>query len=120
MPVLARAIEEVGISTVVVTMIPFLAQASGTPRIVGIEFPFGHPLGHADDREEQLRVIRDALRALVEIREPNTVVDLPYEWPDFDYWRKAWQPAEPSPIIAYLREQARLQAEGRHAEEDKR
>ena len=58
-------------------MSPYLAQAVGTPRIVGVEFPFGHPLGHAGDREEQMRVIRDALRAMVEIKEPNTVVDLP-------------------------------------------
>ena len=61
---LARVIEAAGISTVLVTMVPYLAEAVGTPRIVGVEFPFGHPLGHAGDREEQMRVIRDALRAL--------------------------------------------------------
>ena len=82
-------------------MAPYLAQAVGTPRIVGVEFPFGHPLGHAGDREEQLQVIRDALRALVEIKEPNTVVDLPYVWPDFEYWSKAWHPPEPAPITKY-------------------
>lgn len=118
MPVLARTIEAAGISTVTVTMSPYLAEAVGTPRIVGVEFPFGHPLGHAGDREEQMRVIRDSLRALVEINEPNTVVDLPYEWPDFDYWVKAWHPAEPSPITKYLRERARLRAEAKHREEE--
>lgn len=117
MPVLARAIEAVGISTVLVTMSPYLAAAAGTPRIVGVEFPFGHPLGHAGDREEQMKVIRDALRALVEIKEPNTVVDLPYEWPEFELWIKAWHPPEPAPIMKYLREQARLRAEAKHREE---
>jgi len=117
-PVLARAIEAVGISTVLVTMSPYLAQAVGTPRIVGIEFPFGHPLGHAGDREEQMRVIGDALRALVEITEPNTVIALPYVWPEFDYWIKAWHPAEPSPITKHLREQARLRAEAKRREEE--
>ncbi len=114
---LARAVEAAGISTVLVTMAPYLAQAVGTPRIVGVEFPFGHPLGHAGDRDEQMRVIRDSLRALVDIKEPNTVVDLPYEWPDFEYWSKAWYPAEPSPITKHLREQARLRAEARRREE---
>ena len=100
-----------------VTMSPYLAQAVGTPRIVGVEFPFGHPLGHAGDREEQLRVIRDALRAMAEIKEPNTIVDLPYVWPEFDYWSKAWHPPEPAPITKHLREQARLRAEAKHREE---
>ena len=115
---LARVIEAAGISTVLVTMVPYLAQAAGTPRIVGIEYPFGHPLGHAGDRDEQMRVIRDSLRALVEMKAPNEVVDLPYEWPDFEYWSKAWHPPEPAPITKYLREQARLRAEARRREEE--
>jgi len=115
-PVLARVIEAAGIGTVVVTMVPYLAEASGTPRIVAVEFPFGHSLGHAHDRDEQLRVIRDALRALQEIKQANTAVHLPYEWPDFDYWRTAWHPPEPPPIIQWLREQARQRAEGKHQE----
>lgn len=119
MPVLARAIEAAGISTVLVTMSPWLAEAVGTPRIVGVEFPFGHPLGHAGDREEQMNVIRDALRAMVEIKEPNTVVELPYVWPNFDYWSRAWHPSEPAPITKYLREQARLRAEAKRREEEK-
>ena len=114
---LARTIEAAGISTVLVTMVPYLAQAVGTPRTVGIEFPFGHPLGHAGDRDEQMRVIRDSLRALVDIKEPNAVVGLPYEWPDFEYWSKAWHPSEPAPITKYLREQARLRAEAKRREE---
>jgi hypothetical protein len=115
--VLARAIEAIGISTVMVTMSPYLAQAVGTPRIVGVEFPFGHPLGHAGDREEQLRVIRDALRAMVEMKEPNSLVDLPYVWPEFEYWIKAWHPPEPAPITKFLREQARQRAEAKHGQE---
>jgi hypothetical protein len=115
-PVLARVIEAAGISTVFVTMMPYLAEACGTPRIVAVEFPFGHPLGHAHDRDEQLKVIRDALRALQEIERPNTTVHLPYEWPDFDYWKKAWHPPEPPPIIKFLREQARQRAEAERRE----
>jgi hypothetical protein len=56
-------------------------------------------------------VIRDALRALQEIERPNTTVHLSYEWPDFDYWKKAWHPPEPPPIIQFLRQQARQRAE---------
>ena len=57
------------------------------------------------------------VEALEEIKKPNTTVDLPYEWPDFEYWKTAWQPSEPSPITKYLREQARLRAEARREQE---
>ena len=98
-------------------MMPCLAEASGTPRIVGVEFPFGHALGHAHDRDEQLRVVHDALRALEEIKQPNTVVHLPYEWPDFDHWKTAWHPPEQPPIIKWLREQAKQRAQAKRQQE---
>jgi hypothetical protein len=106
-PVLARVIEAAGISTVVVTMMPDLAERLGVPRTVGLEFPFGHTLGHAGDREEQMKVIRDSLRVLRDARQPNTVEHLPYEWPDFERWKREWHPKEAAPIIAYLLDQRR-------------
>jgi hypothetical protein len=106
-PVLARVIEAVGISTVVVTAMPDLAERLGVPRIVGVEFPFGHTLGHAGDREEQTKVIRDALRVLRDARQPNIVEHLPYEWPDVERWKREWQPREPSPIVALFMERLR-------------
>ena len=112
MPVLARVIEAAGISTVIVTMMPHFAEGLGVARAVGVEFPFGHPLGHAGDRDEQMKVIGDALRVLRDAPGPGTVEHLPYEWPDFERWKTEWQPAEPSPIVALLRERRRAQAEG--------
>ncbi len=114
MPVLARVIEAAGISTVTVTAMPDLAERLGVPRIVGVEFPFGHTLGHAGEREEQMKVIRDALRVLRDASEPNTVEHLPYEWPDFERWKRVWHPSEAAPIIALLIEQRR-RARGRNS-----
>jgi hypothetical protein len=118
-PVLARVIEAAGISTVIVTPMPYFAEALGVPRAVGVAFPFGHPLGHAGDRDEQSKVIGEALRVLREARGPGTVEHLSYEWPDYESWKREWQPAEPSPIVALLRESARggrAQAEARHGD----
>jgi len=106
-PVLARVIEAAGISTVLVTMMPEVTERVGAPRIVGVEFPFGHTLGHAGEREEQMKVIRDALRVLRDASEPNTVEHLPYDWPDVERWKREWHPSEPSPIVAFLIEQRR-------------
>jgi hypothetical protein len=108
-PVLVRTFEAAGMSTVLVTMMPYWAEKIGLPRTVAVEFPFGHTLGHAGETREQAMVIGDALRALAEAREPGTVVHLSYTWPDFPPgadWKREWQPEKPSPIIRMFREQA--------------
>ena len=64
MPVLARWIEEAGIPTVVVTMMPALTSKLFTPRTVGVEFPFGHPFGLPNDTVMQDRVLAEALHVL--------------------------------------------------------
>ena len=102
MPVLARVIEAAGISTVLVTMMPYWSEKVGVPRTLGVEFPFGHPFGHVGDREEQLIVIREALRLLREARQPGVVEYLDREWPDFEKWKTAWYPPELPPIIKTL------------------
>jgi hypothetical protein len=113
-PVLARVIEAAGISTVLVTMMPYWAERLGAPRTLGVEFPFGHPLGRAGARDEQLAVLRRALRLLERADAPGAVEHFDQPWQgDFDEWRKRWQPSEPSPIIAFLRERAQQQAQER-------
>ncbi len=103
MPVLARRIEDAGIPTVVVTMMPATAVQLLTPRVVGVEFPFGHPFGLPGDRPLQRRVLATALTVLAGGAGPGARVDIDVEWP---YPRgeayRAWQPPEPSPIVAQL------------------
>lgn len=100
---LARRIEEAGIPTVVVTMMPALAEAVLAPRVVGVEFPFGHPFGMPGDREMQRVVLETALTVLAGAGGPGTRVDVDIAWPvSRAAAYKAWQPAEPSPIVAML------------------
>jgi hypothetical protein len=56
-PVLARLIEAAGIPTVIVTMMPDVAEWLLAPRIVGIEFPFGHTFGMPGDYAKRRRVL---------------------------------------------------------------
>ncbi|HZT64801.1 MAG TPA: hypothetical protein VFA11_03335 [Acidimicrobiales bacterium] len=103
MPVLARRIEAAGIPTVTVTMMPDVADALLTPRVVGVEFPFGHPFGMPADRHTQRRVLATALDVLAGASRPGTRVDVDIEWPQpRGEAYKAWQPAEPSPIVAMM------------------
>ena len=103
MPVLARLIEAAGIPTVTVTMMPALAEAVLTPRVVGVEFPFGHSFGMPGDRRMQRTVLQTALAVLAGANAPGTRVDVDVEWPQPRAEAyKAWQPKEASPIVAML------------------
>jgi D-proline reductase (dithiol) PrdB len=102
-PVLARRIEAEGIPTVIVTMMPVTAEQLLAPRIVGVEFPFGHPFGQPGARAVQRTVLTTALRVLAGAARPGTRVDVDLEWPQpRGEAYKAWQPSEPSPIVAML------------------
>ena len=103
MPVLARLIERAGIPTVIVTMMPQSAAELVAPRIVGVEFPFGHPFGMPHDRTMQRTVLDTAVTVLAGATAPGTRVDVDIEWPQpRGEAYKAWQPAEPSPTVAQL------------------
>jgi hypothetical protein len=112
-PVLARTIEEAGIPTVTVTMMPFLAEKFRLSRIVGVEFPFGHAFGLPNDPAMQLQVARTAVQALREAQEPGYRLDVDIEWPiDTAAAYRDWQPAEASPIVKFnLERRARLEAQ---------
>ncbi len=116
MPVLAQIFEESGLSTVLVTNMPYWAEKIGAPRTVGVEFPYGHMLGMPDNREMQMRVIRAALSLLEEAKEPGTIRELDIEWPQpFDEAKRDWQPEEPSPVVKMMIEQRRKAAEAARA-----
>ena len=105
MPVLARWIEAAGLPTVVVTMMPSIAEERLTPRIVGVEFPFGHAFGLPHDPAMQRRVLELALRVLAGATAFGTRVDLDAEWPvPLREAYRAWQPKEPSPIVRKMLE----------------
>jgi D-proline reductase (dithiol) PrdB len=102
--VLARAIEAREISTVVVTMMPAYAERLGLPRTLGVEHPYGQPLGPAGGRERQRDVFLAALDVLEQAAEPGYVAESLWEWPDARQARRDWHPKEPSPIAASMRE----------------
>ncbi len=94
-------------STVLVTMMPHWAERLGAPRTVGVEFPYGHPLGRPGDRDTRMGIIRSALKLREEATAPGEIRELNYVWPqELDEAKRGWQPPEPSPIIRMLREQA--------------
>ena len=97
---LARTIEQAGIPTVIITMMPDLASKARVSRVIGVEFPFGQAFGMVDDLAMQRDVAVAALRLLEQAQVPETRVDLEIEWPiDTKIAYRAWQPTEISPIV---------------------
>jgi hypothetical protein len=79
-PVLARIVEAAGIPTVVATMMPEIAERFRLPRLVGVEFPFGHPFGMPHDSTMQRAVALAAL-SLYERTDLPARTDVPIVWP---------------------------------------
>ena len=105
MPVLARWVEAAGVPTVVVTMMPSVAEERRAPRIVGVEFPFGHAFGMPHDQKMQRTVLELALRVLAGASSFGTRVDLDVGWPvPLREAYRAWQPSVASPIVRKLLE----------------
>ncbi len=103
MPVLARTLEAAGVSTVLLTNMPFWAEKVGTPRTLAVEFPFGHLLGASGDAAQQMRVIREALKVLENTQNPGEIIHSTEVWPEpLEEAQKSWQPPEPSPVIAVM------------------
>lgn len=103
MPVLARLFESAGMSTILVTNMPYWAEKVGTPRALAVEFPFGHLLGQPGDRQMQLRVIRRALEVLECAQVPGTIVHSPEQWPtSLEDALHASHPETPPPISAEM------------------
>lgn len=103
MPVLARRIEAAGIPTVVVTMMPDVAAALLAPRVVGVEFPFGHAFGPAGDDATHRRVLEMALTVAAGAASPGTRVDVDVAWPvPRGEAYKSWQPPVPSPVVQLM------------------
>ena len=55
-------------------------EAVKPPRAVFVDFPLGHNTGKPFDKELQLNILKDAFEALKSIKQPGTIVDLPYKW----------------------------------------
>ena len=106
MGLVARVIEAAGIPTVTLNMIWAYQRLVGMPRVAAIEHPFARPYGDVGDAETQRAVLRAALRVFETAREPGWVEHLPFVWhepPD----ETRWHPAEPSPIIAWIKQRAK-------------
>jgi hypothetical protein len=102
-PVLARVFEAAGMTTIMVTNMPYWAEKVGVPRALAVEFPFAHTLGRPHDRDQQMRVIRQALDVLEAADAPGTIVHSEERWPaPLEEALHDSHPEEPPPITRVM------------------
>lgn len=90
MGLIAREIERAGIPTVSLSIVREYSEKVRPPRTVFLKWPFGHPLGEAFNKAQQLVVLEHALNALTGIQTPGEIVDLPFRWRREKYELPAW------------------------------
>lgn len=75
-----RAIESVGIPTIIIAALPPVVKQTGTPRAVTPLVPMGANAGAPHNVEQQTAIVKATLEQLEEITTPGTVVPLPFEY----------------------------------------
>ncbi len=92
--------EAQGLSTLVLSVMPEVTASVGAPRVAGIGYPPGRPLGVPGDADGQRAVLRAALETLAGIESFGGRVDLDVSPPSR---RGGLHPRVPPPIVKLLR-----------------
>jgi hypothetical protein len=83
----ARELEEHGISTVIVGSAIDIVEHCGVPRFVFTDFPLGNPCGKPYDKMTQHAIINQALELLVNATAGQTTIQTPFAWSDNPDWK---------------------------------
>ena len=78
--IVQRAIEEIGIPTIIIAALPPVVRQNGTPRAVAPLVPMGANAGEPNNVEMQTNILKDTLTKLVEIPSAGKIIPLPYEY----------------------------------------
>ncbi|CAH2214454.1 D-proline reductase (Dithiol) PrdB [Tepidibacter aestuarii] len=78
--IVQRAIEEIGIPTIIVAALPPVVRQNGSPRAVAPLVPMGANAGEPNNVEMQTNILKDTLNKLVEIPSAGKIISLPYEY----------------------------------------
>jgi D-proline reductase subunit gamma len=78
--IVQRAIEEAGLSTIIIAALPPVVRQNGTPRAVAPLVPMGANAGAPHDNEMQTAIVKASLEELLEISSAGQIVALPYEY----------------------------------------
>lgn len=75
-----RAIEEIGIPTIIIAALPPVVRQNGSPRAVAPIVPMGANAGAPNDIEMQYNICKDTLEQFEKLDSFGKIVPLPYEY----------------------------------------
>lgn len=78
--IVQRAIESVGISTIIIAALPPIAKQQGAPRIAAAHVPIGSNAGEPNNIEMQTAILKDSLNAMTKMQQFGELIMLPYEY----------------------------------------
>ncbi len=78
--IVQRAIEEIGIPTIIIAALPPVVRQNGTPRAVSPLVPMGANAGEPNNIDMQTNILKDTLTKLIEIPSAGKIIPLPYEY----------------------------------------
>lgn len=83
----ARYLEENGISTIVMGCAKDIVEHCGVPRFLFSDFPLGNAAGRPHDTQSQRATLELALSVLESAHAPRTTVQNPLRWSDSPEWK---------------------------------
>jgi len=78
--IIQNIIEGVGITTIMTTLKPELTEQVHVPRAAYLKYPYGYSAGPANDLNMQKTIVKDVLELIPVIKEPGSIVKMPYRW----------------------------------------
>jgi len=109
----ARHLEENGLSTVIIGSARDIVEECGVARFIFTDFPLGNPCGKPWDVAMQRSIVGMALDLLERAWMPRTTIQTPFCW-DNDEWREGFMRVDESNREALARageERRQMQAE---------
>jgi D-proline reductase (dithiol) PrdB len=85
---IARHLEALGITTLVVASALDIIKAGKPPRAAFVDYPLGHTTGKPFDSEDQYSIVRESLGLLEQFTTPGEVIDLARHWSDDESWKR--------------------------------
>ncbi|MDG1025135.1 MAG: hypothetical protein P8N94_06475 [Gammaproteobacteria bacterium] len=113
MCLLARFLENNGITTLVIGSAMDIVEHCGAPRYLHNDFPLGNPCGAPYEEQMQLDIMRCGLQLLESADKAGSIERSPFRWKD-DLWRADYALVDDSNA-----EELRLKGERRRQQQTK-
>ena len=117
MSLVARTLEEDGISTVSLGAGRDIVEYCGVARFLFTDFPLGNPCGKPWDQAMQRQIVESGLSLLEEACEARTIRQTPFVWSDDSSWKDDYMKVDATNLERLKHMGEQLRAAQQHAKQ---